>query len=52
MLLIPQRFLKEDMASGFDLADENRLKELANKYQVPMNTMLMRIQIYFNPQQK
>lgn len=51
MLLIPQKFLKEDMTEDFDLSDDNRIKELAKKYQVPLNAMLLRIQIYFNPHQ-
>lgn len=51
LLLIPEQCLKEDLKKGFDLCDDDRLKQLANKYQVPVNAMLFRIQFYYRNKQ-
>lgn len=42
-LLIPYDLIIEDLAEGFDLEDEKRVKELAKKYKVSVQCMAFRI---------
>ena len=43
LLLMPTKFVNEDMKNGMDLTDDYKLKEMAKKYSVSLTTVAMRI---------
>jgi len=51
LLLMPTKFLKEDIDKGLDLTDDNELKKLASKYQVPLTMAAMRVAYYLKNKQ-
>jgi Zn-dependent peptidase ImmA (M78 family) len=46
LLLMPKKFIEEDLKNGIDLTDDKALKVLARKYEVPVTAMAIRIGIY------
>lgn len=46
LLLMPSEFIKKDFEAGISLVDENWLKDLAKKYEVPVNAVVMRYSYY------
>lgn len=42
-LLMPEEWLRKDIAGGFDIEDDAKLKKLAKKYGVSMQVMALRI---------
>ena len=46
LLLMPTEFIKEDFDKGISIADDKQVKTLANKYQVPLTAMALRIAYY------
>lgn len=45
LLLIPEKFIREDLANGIDLTDDKAIKELCKKYDVSLVTMTKRISL-------
>lgn len=44
-ILIPRDFILQDIRDGFDLGDDNRMKELCKKYGVTATTMTLRLSL-------
>ncbi|MDB5199165.1 MAG: IrrE N-terminal-like domain [Chitinophagaceae bacterium] len=47
LLLMPSKFIKEDLKDGITIADDKRIKELAKKYDVSITAMALRISYFF-----
>lgn len=43
-LLMPTQFLLRDIGDGIDLTDDDAVKKLAERYQVPASIMAIRLQ--------
>jgi len=43
LLLMPSKFIKEDLKDGMEINDDDRLKALCKKYDVSLTAMCMRI---------
>jgi Zn-dependent peptidase ImmA (M78 family) len=46
LLLMPKQCIAEDIAAGLDLTDNDKLKVLAKKYDVPLTALAIRIAYY------
>lgn len=51
LLLMPKKFIKEDLEKGVDLGSDNDLKVLAKKYGVSSTAMAVRISYYLKHEQ-
>jgi Zn-dependent peptidase ImmA (M78 family) len=47
-LLMPKKLIEQDMKNGFDLGNDDMVKQLAKKYDVPMNALIYRIYLLNN----
>lgn len=45
LLLIPEKCIKEDLASGIDLGDDKAMADLCKKYGVSLTTMALRLSL-------
>lgn len=48
LILMPKVFFEADMKGEMDLGDDDSMKVLAKKYQVPLNALAFRIYLYHN----
>lgn len=46
LLLMPKKFIKEDIENGFDLGDDAAMKSLSKKYQVSITALCVRISYF------
>jgi Zn-dependent peptidase ImmA (M78 family) len=48
LLLMPKNLIMEDLKAGFDLGEDDAVKKLCDKYEVPANALLYRIYLLNN----
>lgn len=48
LLLIPEKFLSQELEKGVDLGNDNEFDRLCKKFDVPKNLMLYRLKILNN----
>lgn len=46
LLLMPKKFIEEDLKTGFDIGDDSQVKDLCKKYQVSLAMLIKRVSIY------
>lgn len=51
LLLMPKKFIEEDMKKGYDLGDNKAMLALAKKYDVPLSALVFRITYYMKNKQ-
>ncbi len=46
LLLMPKEFIKKDIETEWDIFDDKIIKILADKYQVPVTALVVRINLF------